>query len=1031
MKQNPKTIFSRAHRSLLTIALVQIPSLLSAAPPWGTPYGQPGIASVTCSARTSYAPAEAYVFGMMDLNAPPAPLYAANGTGSPMWNPPMHHEPSWTAENLGNLFGTEYDDSGNVYLAANGLYIQSYQGSFYLNYGALGGGTDSLAAAGTIYCIDATTGAPSVFAVLPQQATALTPNWNTGPRIGNLTYDKVHNQFFATNLEDGKIYPISSSGVVGTPFDPMTADDGEPGMPPAEERLWGIEMRGNQIYYAVWNTGLGTPASIRSVDLDGSGTIVPSTDVEVLAVPASSSRRIWAEQFVVVADIEFSQDDQTMLLGQRGLGPRFDTTLAAVNHPGKVYMAQLTGSTWSISNTLETGNNSWSVGETYGGVAYGPENGVQEALIWMSSADLATGDGPHGIQGTRPADFPVVSAIVSNSYRVPYDPSHTAADTDFDWKGVGGDIDVYPSSACSEFEILSVSCPKEIDSPYRVELNITNNSNAVASYARYALCPEDELPEGAFTAKPSSTVETFASPIDIGESAALSWDLYDIAPSGGTVCFVVVLLDAEGGECCRDKVCVDLPPCDCAELIEHSIECEVLPTGVAKYTLTLTVRNRTDFSSNPFDMVNATVLPPTGFGDPDDIVFSPSPLAPGDTGTVTLCYTGDPGLIQFTLALHDETFEECCFLNDIFLELPPCEDSSPFPDTSVVEARTACCPDESGRPSATIKFSVVNNSTEPRTYTWNANGFADPDCPVTLTASDFTPASGSLGPILPGECLTTQITIDCGGLAPEECAKYRVTATADPGAAPLVSEGEVYAPGPVALAIKFAPEDTGVDIVPVPVGSLVTVPFEVTNPGDFLAERLVSIHVPDILLPESSADFSSDRVDIPVTLEPGESQTVSLTFSRRDDGSRTPGFVQLLAFETDITFGTSVSVDAAAASVPLCLLPAEDKGEGEPVDDMFCLHSFTMEEPGVLRAEVTVISPSSIITIQRMIRGTAEWEDVPFSTRIPLVVLVDSFFVEEGPIDFYLSSDGLDSALFRVVCTPAPTGPSGPPPPAS
>ena len=395
MKRNPKTILSRAHRSLLTIALVQLPSLLSAAPPWGTPYGQPGIAAVTCSARGSYAPAEAYVFGMLDLNAPPAPLYAANGFSSPMWNPPMHHEPSWTAENLGNIYGTEYDDSGNVYLAANGLYHAS--GAFYWGYGALGGGTDSLAAAGTIYRIDATTGAPSVFAVLPQQATALSLNWNSGPGIGNLTYDEANDQFFATNLEDGKIYPISSSGVVGTPFDPMNADDGEPGMPPAEERLWGIEMRGSQIYYAVWNTGPSTPASIRSVDLDASGTILPETDAEVLAVPASPSQ-IWVEEFVVVADLEFSEDEQTMLLGQRGLGEWGGATLAAANHPAKVYIAQLAGSTWSIANTLKTGNNSYfDGGETYGGVAYGPENGTQEALIWMSSADLA-----HGRRSPRP-----------------------------------------------------------------------------------------------------------------------------------------------------------------------------------------------------------------------------------------------------------------------------------------------------------------------------------------------------------------------------------------------------------------------------------------------------------------------------------------------------------------------------------------------------------------------------------------------------------------------------------------------------
>ena len=92
----------------------------------------------------------------------------------------------------------------------------------------------------------------------------------------------------------------------------------------------------------------------------------------------------------------------------------------------------------------------------------------------------------------------MVSALVSESFRVPYDHSHTAADSGIDWKGIGGDIDVYPSSACSEFEILNVSCPDEIDDPYRVELNMTNNSNAVASYARYALCPEDRAPRRSF-----------------------------------------------------------------------------------------------------------------------------------------------------------------------------------------------------------------------------------------------------------------------------------------------------------------------------------------------------------------------------------------------------------------------------------------------------------------------------------------------------------------------------------------------------
>ena len=119
---------------------------------------------------------------------------------------------------------------------------------------------------------------------------------------------------------------------------------------------------------------------------------------------------------------------------------------------------------------------------------------------------------------------------------------------------------------------------------------------------------------------------------------------------------------------------------------------------------------------------------------------------------------------------------------------------------------------------------------------------------------------------------------------------------------------------------------------------------------------------------------------------------------------------------------TAVSVDAAAA-VPLCLLPAED--EGEPVDDMFCLHSFTIVEPEVLKAEVTVISPNTIITIQRMIPGTTEWEDIRFGTDIGDLTDFDSFLVAEGPVDLFLSTGGADRGFFRVVCTPAPVSSGG------
>ncbi|MFT5857367.1 MAG: hypothetical protein ACI8XO_004628 [Verrucomicrobiales bacterium] len=873
-------------RSSLAFCLMQIPLILHAAPPWGAPYGQPGIASMTCTARTSYPAASAYVFGMMDLNGPPAAFYGPSGASSPMWIPPMHHEPSWTAENLGNIYGTEYDDAGNVYVGANGLYNAS--SSFYWGYGALGGGVNSLSAAGTIYKIDATTGAPSVFAVLPQQSMSLASSWNSGPGIGNLTFHKGFNKFFATNLEDGKIYPISNTGAVGSPFDPMGTDDSTAGMPPASERLWGIEVLGNQIYYAVWNTGPSTTASVRRVDLDSSGNIIPSTDVAVLPIPASPPM-VWIENFVVVADIEFSADGQTMILGQRGIGNWGSGNLGGANHAAKVYIAQLSGTTWSITNTLETGD-SWGVGETYGGVAFGAENGAEEALVWMSSADLAGGAGPHGLQGTRRTDFPVASATVSNSFRVPYDPSHTPGDYSFDWKGVGGDVDVFPNSACAEFAIERVLCPEEIGDPYCVTVNITNRSTNTAVYARYSLCPAADLPAGGISAKPSPAVQTLPNPIVVGATEPLTWKFPTVPLTGGKVYFLVTLLDETGEECCTEKICVDLPRCDCAEILDQVVKCDPLPSGVNKYTITLTVRNRSHLSGAPFDFANATVLPPAGFGDPDDIVINPDPIAPGAIGTIELCYTGSPGMICFTLSLHDELFEDCCAVPNIWIELPPCDGGTGDPDTCELEARVPCCPDATGVPSATINFTVCNNSSVPRTYTWFADGFLHPDCPITLTPGHFSQSTGTLGPIAPGNCATVTLQIRCDGIEPGRCAKYRVCAFADPDAAPLCCEGEVYGPLDIDPTVKFEPGETPV----VGVGEEVDAAVRISNQSDRPIDRSVSIFSPASVLYLVSPDGErSLEQQVRVVLSPGESMVVAVGLGRWDDGRNAPDHVQL------------------------------------------------------------------------------------------------------------------------------------------
>jgi hypothetical protein len=171
--------------------------------------------------------------------------------------------------------------------------------------------------------VDALTGNVTVFAVLPQQADPNLP-WNpaAGPGIGNLTYDPAHDQFFATNLEDGKIYRLTKSGITGViaeVYDPLAPDNGLPGMPPLGDRLWAIEVSGTNVFYSVWNVGnASNPTLIRSVGIAPSGSLVPSSDTLVLSVPGSSAA---SPGFVTVpvSDLSFTLDGKTMILAERGM----------------------------------------------------------------------------------------------------------------------------------------------------------------------------------------------------------------------------------------------------------------------------------------------------------------------------------------------------------------------------------------------------------------------------------------------------------------------------------------------------------------------------------------------------------------------------------------------------------------------------------------------------------------------------------------------------------------------------------------
>jgi hypothetical protein len=119
MKTRNASPRSRAPLAATIAASLSLASLSFGVAPWGTPQMQPGIAIVTCIAPDTDAlgnpvpSSAAYTCGLLDLRNPTAPLYGTNGPAAPLWNPPMSHETSWTADNLGMLFGSEIDADGD------------------------------------------------------------------------------------------------------------------------------------------------------------------------------------------------------------------------------------------------------------------------------------------------------------------------------------------------------------------------------------------------------------------------------------------------------------------------------------------------------------------------------------------------------------------------------------------------------------------------------------------------------------------------------------------------------------------------------------------------------------------------------------------------------------------------------------------------------------------------------------------------------------------------------------------------------
>ncbi|MGB1307703.1 MAG: hypothetical protein ACPG6B_02250, partial [Oceanihabitans sp.] len=239
---------------------------------------------------------------------------------------------NWTRNDIGQVFGIAIDNNENVYLASSDIY-------------SFGGFSVSNTKPSEIYKCSAPSFLATPFITLPNTG-------GPGNGIGNIAVDKVNNQMFATNLEDGKIYRIDLTlNIIIDTYDPWIGDDSAGGIERQEERVWGIgvnyESGKVKVYFPRVN--LITPErSIYSITLknDGSFPASGSEVIEVSNVPGNQD---------IISDIAFSSSKNQMLIAERN-----------AYHNSKVMSFNKSGS-WNFNVQYFVGGSAGADGENSAG----------------------------------------------------------------------------------------------------------------------------------------------------------------------------------------------------------------------------------------------------------------------------------------------------------------------------------------------------------------------------------------------------------------------------------------------------------------------------------------------------------------------------------------------------------------------------------------------------------------------------------------------------------------------------------------
>ncbi len=579
---------------------------------------------------------------------------------------PVYHHPTWTrAGFMGNeVFGLALDDESppNIYVTSTSSY-NSQPISYLPGYPFEG--------SGKVFKINGTTGSISLFAELPNSAD--------GEGLGNIAYDPESRQFFATNFHDGRIYrPDASGAVQGAPadqYDPFApAEDtvNENGFEPLGERLWGIAVHPGErrVYFGRWVEDLHspgceidspsqpppadsdgrTPNEVWSVAIDAQGALVPGTET-----PAPEKRLPdnHTGQTLPVADIAFSAEGR-MLLAERTMRNQ----RCAYAHLARVLEYEGGHGSWSRTKTpdgaapkeLRIGPNGDNAA---GGVDYiCPLDGGTELIAATGDALMSCprgcgiGDKVYGLQLLPPAGGgPEESWLIDLNGNPQYND-----------KTQIGDVEAYNlcDDGCLEILVEDILCATDGSGDFIFRFRIRNASRAPAYHAYVADLPpevsadpsylsfEDE-PGGSLQSDRTSRVrEIRISGADPGERLDFRFTLHD------------ELL----AECCAIDYTLELPSCECAQVVGESLSCVysgVRPTFYYDFTLENLLQSPA--------VSYVLVAPPADVSIRQEVSAIPE-IGYGGRARKKVSWAG-PGArpgeeICLQISTHDSDFGECC-----------------------------------------------------------------------------------------------------------------------------------------------------------------------------------------------------------------------------------------------------------------------------------------------------------------------------------------------------------------------------------